>query len=213
MRSRLLTLALAITTGMVAVAIVYLYVRQLESDTTRGMKTRPVVFSTRSWPAGTPAEEMAVVPGGLEVRAVPERYATPDAFTSLGELQGLVLKDSLAAGEQLSALRFSSSERDAFAAQFPLGTQALSLAVEHVRAIGGHVAAGDRLNAFVTKTQGSTSLIAQRVRVIEVQPAPADDPEGLSTMVLAVTEPQAQRLINAQERAGLWFTLITEGES
>jgi hypothetical protein len=60
------------------------------------------------------------------------------------------LSDDIAAGEQSTAQRFAESEQDAFFAEFPAGTEALSLPYEHLRGVASHMKAGDRVNAYMS---------------------------------------------------------------
>ncbi len=204
------TLVLAVVVGGLAASVVYVYVQRLEETSTEGQKLRSVLVASQSLAAGTSGADIAGN-GGYEVSEIPGRYAEPGALNSPADLEGRVLADDIVAGEQLTSQRFEASEQDAFAAQFPPGTQALSLPVEHVRGVAGHVAAGDRLSAFsTTSNQGATKLIISKLPVVEVQPPAPDDPARTLTMTLAVTSVQATDLIHAQERGSLWFTLLTD---
>ena len=211
MKSRLLTVVVAILTGAVAVASVYVYVRQVEEDNARGLSPQTVLVAGRTFDADTPGSKIRSIPGALREQKIPARYVVPGAVSDPGYLNGKVLKSELAAGDQLMESHFAGSAEEAFAGRFPEGTEALSLPVEHVRGVAGHVAAEDRLNAF-SAGDDRTSLIAEGLQVIEVQAPASEDFEAPATMVLAVTPEDALALIDAQERAGLWFTLIPRPE-
>ena len=210
MKSRLMTLLVAVITGAVAVASVYIYVQRVEDDSARGLKTRPVLVAARSFEAGTAGLEI-FTSGGLIEDQIPERYVAEGALRDSSFLNGKFLTGDLVSGEQLLESDFSGSPSGAFASLFPEDTQALSLPVEQVRGVAGHVGAGDKLNAYAARDD-KTALIAQNVSVVEVQPPPSEDLEAPATMVLAVTPEDAIALIDAQEHAGLWFTLITHPE-
>jgi Flp pilus assembly protein CpaB len=137
----------------------------------------------------------------------------PGALGSFDDLSRGVLARKVVAGEQLSTQAFAANAETAFGLQIEDGRTALALPVERVRGVAGHVAPGSRLNAFETRDQGGTRLIIRRVEVVEVQPAAEGDPAGLDEMVLAVTQEQAVALINAQEQASLWFTLVPLGDN
>jgi Flp pilus assembly protein CpaB len=196
MKSRLLTLMVAILTGAVAVASVYLYVQRVEE------------VAGRSFDAGTAGSQ---IQGALSEQKIPSRYAAPGALSDRSYLVDRVLATDLAAGDQLMEGHFARSASDAFARRLPEGTEALSLPVEHVRGVAGHVAAGDKLNAFSAGDE-STSLIAESVAVVEVQAPSSEDFEAPATIILAVTPEDALALIDAQERSGLWFTFIGPSE-
>jgi Flp pilus assembly protein CpaB len=193
------------------------------------------LVTTRSFPTGTTGAEILKA-GALETESIPQRYALPGAFTRPEDLVGLTLTDNISAGEQITAQRFATAEQNALLADFPEGTEALALPVEHVRGIAGHVRAGDSVNAFVTVTQSDaqgtevsaapvssrkvfgtkaeTFLLLRGVLVQEVQGSVAEGGStaaaaGPRNMILAVTPQQAALLIHAQENAKLWFTLVS----
>ena len=210
MRSRMLTLILAIVTGAVAVAIVFVYVQRVEDETTRGRRTVGVLVANQTLEAGTSWAEI-INTGAADSTDIPLAYVTTGALGGSEDLRAdEVLARDIVPGEQLTSQAFENTAQDAFAAGFKKGTEGLGLPVERVRGVAGHVEAGDRLNAFAT-TDESTTLIAEAIEVVEVQPAAEGDPAGLDMMVVEVKRSQAVDLINAQEQAGLWFTLVTDG--
>jgi pilus assembly protein CpaB len=213
MRSRMVTLTLAVLTGAVAVAIVYLYVQRVEDESARGLRVRDVLVATQEIPANSRWDEIFGA-GWTRTESIPEKYVVSGALGSASDLPARrVLARDVVAGEQLTSQAFAANAQEAFGNQFEPGTLVLSLPVERVRGVAGHVVPGSRLNAFATSDRSGTNLIARRVEVVEVQPAAEDDPAGLDAMVLEVNERQASALINAQEQASLWFTLIPHGSS
>jgi Flp pilus assembly protein CpaB len=208
MKSRMVTLTLAVLTGAVAVAIVYLYVQRVEEQTARGQQVRTVLVASQEIPTGERWSEIFGA-GWTRTEEIPEKYVVPGALGGPSDLPARsVLARKVVAGEQLTYQAFAADEQTALGSQIKAGSQVLSLPVERVRAVAGHVAPGSRLNAFETTDQVGTNLIARRVEVVEIQPAAEGDPTGLDEMVLEVTERQAVALIKAQEQASLWFTLI-----
>jgi Flp pilus assembly protein CpaB len=234
MRSRMMTLALALALAGVAVTLVVMYVQRVEEESTAGQKTRPVLVATRSLSAGTTAG-VILDQRAFELRDIPVRYVQPGALTAADNLErsGLTLADDVTAGEQLTSLRFQASEQSAFLSQFPENTEALSLPLDYVRGVSGHLKVGDEVNAFVTgkisklrinldidtdaaglptgikmSAKGdNTFLLLRNLPVMEVLPE-SDDGKSPSAMTLAVTTKEAAALINAQETARLWFTLV-----
>jgi Flp pilus assembly protein CpaB len=209
MRSRMVTLMLAVLTGAVAVAIVYLYVQRVEDQTARGLQVREVLVAAEEIPAGTRWDEIFAA-GWSRTEDIPAKYVVRGALGRADDLApGNVLARDVVAGEQLTSQAFAANAREAFENKFERGTQVLSLPVESARAVSGHVVPGSRLNAFETDDRG-TRLIAGRIEVVEIQPAAEGDPAGLDEMVLEVTQPEAVDLIRAHEKASLWFTLMPQ---
>jgi Flp pilus assembly protein CpaB len=149
MRGRSLSLLLALTTGAIASLMVYMYVTGVETRTVKGQRTRPVLVASRFLPAGSTGDQVLEA-GAFRVEETPVRYLAPGALTSPDQLEGVVLADDVQSGEPLTTQRFEASQQEAFLSNFPEGTEALSLPLEHVRGIGGHLAAGDRINAYAT---------------------------------------------------------------
>ena len=230
MRNRLMTLVVALATGAVAVTIVYMYVNRVEESSTQGLQTRPVLVATRFLPAGTAGSDILAA-RAFEVRDVPIRYISPGAFGSSEQIASLTLADDIAAGEQLSAQRFRSTQQGAFLSQLPKGTEALSLPLEPVRGVSGRLQPGDEINAFVTaearhaagralgrsgvvssarvfspKESGVTILLLSQIPVIDVQQSPDGTQPG--TVTVAVTSREAALLVHSQENAKLWFSLV-----
>lgn len=164
MRSRLLTLMLALVIGGIAVITVATYVDRVENESLEGQETVAVLVATRSLPPGMTGEEI-IEAGAFSTEHVPQRYVLPGALTSPEELKG-TLADSIAAGEQITTQRFESSKPDAFMSDFPEGTEALTLPTDWVRGVAGHVVPGDYVNAYVTvEGQKGTSRFLRRAGI------------------------------------------------
>jgi len=148
-KNRSMILTVALCTGAIGAMLVYLYVQGVETSTTAGQQTRPVLVATRFLPEGSPGEAI-VSAGAFEVRNVPATYVAPGAFSSPDELAGLILSREIAGGEQLTDSSFSTTETGAFFTDFPKGTEALSLPLEYMAGVAGKIAAGDKLDVFVT---------------------------------------------------------------
>jgi Flp pilus assembly protein CpaB len=149
MKSRLLALAVAVLIAAVATTSIYLYVTGLEEESLKGLQTKSVLVTTRALPAGMSGNEI-IETGAFESKKVPAKYALPGAFTSPEDIAGLTLADDVAAEEQITSQRFRATQQDAFFADFPKGTEALSLPLEYIRGVAGHIEVGDKLNAYLS---------------------------------------------------------------
>lgn len=149
LKSRSLVLTIAVTAGLLGAMLVYLYVQRVETNTTAGAAPRPVLVATRFLPAGSPGEAILQA-NAFELREMPARYVAPGAFSSADELTGLILKEDVAGGEQLTSTRFSDTQTKVFFSDFPKGTEALSLPLDYVAGVSGRIQPGDELDAFVT---------------------------------------------------------------
>jgi Flp pilus assembly protein CpaB len=149
MRGRSLSLLLALTTGAIASLFVYMYVTGVETRTVQGQRTQPALVASRFLPAGATGAQILEA-GAFRVEDTPVRYLAPGTLTSPDQLKDVVLADDVQSGEPLTSQRFEASQQEAFLSNFPEGTEALSLPLDTVRGIAGHLAAGDRINAYAT---------------------------------------------------------------
>ena len=115
MRSRLLTMTLALAIGAVATVLVYTYVQRVEQRSNEGLRTREVLVAARSFPAGTTGAEI-LASRGVQTKEVPIKYVSPGALSTQEQLAapGLTLANDLQAGEQLTGVRFQESASQAF---------------------------------------------------------------------------------------------------
>jgi Flp pilus assembly protein CpaB len=235
MRNRLLTLVLAVVVGALAVTGVAMYVGGVERRSIQGLKTKSVLVTSRSLPSGMSAEEM-IESNALTTQTVPRRYVVPGAITSTEQLSGLLLADDVAAGEQITSQRFRAKTENSFLSQLPKGTEALSLPLEYVRGVAGHIKAGDSVNAYVTaeannasaaflakagipssvgvfdaEKSGATALLLEKLPVREIHSTGGSQGStAAGDITLAVTAREAALLVHAQERAKLWLTLVPQ---
>jgi len=149
MKSRSIALILALVLAAIATTAVYAYVSGIEDETLKGERTEAVLVSTQTLKAGMSGNEILEA-GAFDAKKVPVRYVLPGALATPEEISGLTLSDDIAAGEQITAQRFAESEQDAFFAEFPEGTEALSLPYEHLRGVASHMKPGDRVNAYMS---------------------------------------------------------------
>lgn len=149
MKSRSLIMVVALCLGAIGAMLTYVYVQRVETSTAVGVAPQTVLVATRALPAGSTGEAI-VQAGAFEARDIPAQYVAPGALSSADQLAGLILIDDLAGGEQLTDARFSGSETQVFFADFPKGTEALSLPLDYLPGVSGKVKAGDMINAFVT---------------------------------------------------------------
>lgn len=149
LKSRSLILTIAVTAGLLGAMLVYLYVQRVETNSASGAALQQVVVATRFLPAGSSGQAILDA-GAVDVQEVPARYVAPGAFGAPEELAGLILKEDIAGGEQLTATRFSDTETKVFFADFPKGTEALALPLDYIAGVAGRIQPGDKVDAFVT---------------------------------------------------------------
>jgi Flp pilus assembly protein CpaB len=176
---------------------------------------RPVVVATSELPAhetlrATDADRL------LEVRRVPARFVPPNALTAPGAAVGLAPAAPIPTGSYVLAEQLRAPGSNARREQRPAagpGRQPVEVAVTGAEALAasGHDPTGMRVDVVVTTEpgpgggEGHTYVAAGGVRLLALAEGTtgddADDPLATAaawTATLALTRPQALRLIQAE---------------
>jgi len=176
-------LTLALTAGIIVFAL------------TRPGDTVAVLVAEGPLPAGVALETLPV-----GVRRVPDAagLVAGDDATALA---GWTLSTPLAAGEPLLPSLLRAPERRA-------QPDVLALSLERDHAVLGDLQAGDRLDIYVTVTDGqepaAARLVATAVYVVAAGPAPSGmGGEDRVDLLLAVDDALAAALVTARNEGGL----------
>lgn len=216
---------LAVVLAAVGALLLTSYVRSAADRAAAGEALVPVLVAAGPVPAGTPAADLAALVTTVEV---PAGARAADAVTDLAELAGRRAGTELVAGEQLLASRFLAPGEAGAGIDGDLLQVTVRLDPE--RAIGGHLATGDRVGVLLSfdpstgadgsQTASMTHLALHEVHVVRVQhdtsagAAPAvgttDGPEiaptGAFLVTLAVDAPSAAQLVFAAEHGSVWLS-------
>jgi pilus assembly protein CpaB len=216
-------LVLALAGGVVLVA----YVRGADARAAAGLRTVQVLVVAQLVPAGTPADQLA---DKVDTELVPAKTAVPGRVLHLADLAGKVAAVDLQPGEQLLAGRFKAPGelRAAGTVDVPAGDQEVSVLLEPQRAVGGRLAAGDKVGVYLSMTDpaATTHAVLHGVLVTQVQGAPAAPsgstgtetasagsaaPTGSLLITLAVTAKDAEEVVFGAEHGTLWLSLEPDG--
>jgi pilus assembly protein CpaB len=164
-------------------------------------------------------------PGNLQWVEWPKSAVPPGAFTSVEELLGekgdqrrIVLR-SIEPGEPVlegKITKFGESPR--MSMNLGAGMRAVTISIDAVSGVAGFVAAGDRVDILLTRTQQGqlvSSVILQDITVIAVdQRANSETIRARlgSTVTVEVDTVQAQKLALARQVGKLSLTLRGIGE-
>ena len=164
--------------------------------------------------------------GHLQWVEWPKSAVPPGSFTSVEELLGekgdqrrIVLR-SIEPGEPVlegKITKFGESPR--MAMNLGAGMRAVSIKINSVSGVAGFVAAGDRVDILLTRTQQdqlTSSVILQGITVIAVDQRSNSESIGArlgSTVTVEVDTVQAQKLALARQVGKLSLTLMGFGES
>jgi pilus assembly protein CpaB len=224
-RRRLLAAFAALILIVVGTVVLVAYVRGADNRALAGVQTVEVLVADQPIPEGTPAEQLGQL---VRIEVLPVKAALDGRVTDLSALAGQLAVVDLQPGEQLLASRFQSPDdrETPGTVPVPAGLQEVSVLLEPQRAIGGRLAAGNRIGVVVSMGTPATHAVLHRVLVTQVQgaPAPTSAEGGTETasagapapaaslmITLAVSAAQAEAVVFGIEHGTLWLTLEPDG--
>jgi pilus assembly protein CpaB len=228
LRRRLLAALAALVLAVVGAVVLVAYARGADRRALEGVASVPVYVITAPIAKGTSADDL-----GSKVRAelVPVKAAAADRVRFLHDITGKVATVDLEPGEQLLSSRFGSpsSLQAPGTVATPKGDGNLAIQLDPQRAIGGRVAAGDKVGVYVSYKlpdgTGVTHVVLHRVLVTQVQGAPVqpdaaapDQKDAVSSsggaaptsnlmVTLAVSAQQAEAVVFGVEHGQIWLSL------
>ncbi|HEY3317888.1 MAG TPA: Flp pilus assembly protein CpaB [Coriobacteriia bacterium] len=238
MRSRWIILIAAAALGILAAALAGRYLAAVRSQALAGAKPVEVLVAKEDIPKGLTADEIRAQ-GLTETRKVPQQYLSASAISTMKAVDGQVLAVSLGKGEQLTTNRFQFSSQAGLSFGVPKGMVALSLASDEVRGIAGLVKTGDNVvviasvktdandeNSWKTRVlvDGARVLATGHTTGVEAKSAKsadqgvafaakADDKQVVpSSITLALSPDQMERVVLAQEVGRVWLALLPTEE-
>jgi pilus assembly protein CpaB len=227
-----MALTAAIVLGIAAAVTAALYLTGSERQLEQGMQTMGVLVASQDIPGGTPVSQL-VAEKRLEVRQVAKRYAVEGALGSLKGMEDRVLSTPLVKGDQLATARLDDPAKAGVSYTLTKGQVAVTVPLDDVRGVAGFVKPGDWVAVFGTvKTDADdensykTTALLPRTLVLAVGQTTAKPTTTASTqktddgfggggtetnvktsVTLAVTAPEAERLVFTAERGKLWLVL------
>ena len=217
-------LLLAVGTGVLVT-----YVRGADSRALAGVRSVEVLVADELIPEGTTADQLDAL---VRTESVPAKTAVDGRVTDLEALAGRVATVDILPGEQLFAGRFARPDdlQAPGTVEVPAGLQEVSVLLEPQRAVGGRLAAGDKVGVVVSLKfedgTAATHAVLHGVLVTQVQGAPApvestDEaetassgtpaPSGSLMITLAVSAAQAEAVVFGIEHGSLWLSSEPDG--
>lgn len=131
-------LLLSLVLGLLAVFLVYVYVRGLERQLYEQVDMQNVVVARTAIAAGTAIDQGAI----LRV-AVPRKYRQPQTFPTVEEVAGRVAVVPIAEGTQVSGSMLADAGAEALSFEVPRGRRAVAITVSDETGVGGLIRPGN----------------------------------------------------------------------
>ncbi|MHA6509614.1 Flp pilus assembly protein CpaB [Tessaracoccus sp. Y1736] len=219
MRRRVIAAIAATLLAVLGAALLGAYIVGADERALARLEPTAVLVVTQDIPAGSPI----TLGENVETREIPLAAVVPGALTTPEPVTGQVAIAALYPGEQVLSNRFVAPE-DLTGDQVVVPEQLVQVTVSlgPERVIGGRLTAGDTVGVLlsVTDPAASTQTILHRVLVTRVQDAQQGSgeteegedatPPGAQYITVAVSAPDAERVVWAAEHGTIWLTLERE---
>ena len=230
MSRRLGLLATALVVAMLGTFAVFSYVSKVETKTLAGAEPVDVLVAAERLTAGTSGRSAS--DGKLvELVTMPRKSVPEGALTSLDQVGTQTLVSDVFAGEVMLKAKFADQTARTGELLIPKDKLAVSVELGDPQRVAGFVVPGSEVAIFVTITPTAnegggeaeqlTRLLLPRTSVIAVGPATLrpqaadakkdDSEEAVATavMTLAVTQPEAERLVHGVQTGELYLALLS----
>jgi pilus assembly protein CpaB len=235
MARRSVLLIVAVLIALIGTSLIVLYVQGIDKRATEGQELVEVLVATDAVEAGEPVDS-AQEAGKFEQKQVRRVDLVDGALSSTGSISGLVATSAIYPGEQLIAKKFGSLG-DTQSLVIPDDKMAVAVELTDFERVAGFVNPGNEVAVFATpqdlsmllpddkerKLGDYTRVVLTRVPVIGVgttsvtsRTTKTEDGDQVAEEVaqtiltLAVTQDEAEKLIQADRNSDLTFALLTD---
>ena len=214
-----LIVAIGLAVFVIGAGATFFIVRNSDGDGAKAASGRStVLYAASDIPSGTSGPD-AVAQGLVKARTIDALDKPAGALTDPSALAGTKATVNIPKSTTITGTQFAAPQTSVGAVTIPDGKMALELAMKPAPGVAGFVAAGDRIDIFGVLKEGpgspSVKLIMQNTEVLSVSPsgslaATAVSPTAEMSYLLAVTAPEAERLIFFTSFHSLYFSLVSK---
>jgi pilus assembly protein CpaB len=232
--SRIGAFGMAIVLAVAAGALVLVYLANHDSSLQSSSGKVTVLVATRTIPQFTPGNQ--VVDGQMFRESSVSRDALADgAITDADQLKGLVARNDVYPGEQLTTNQFQRSDTTNVAVKLKADQRAVGFPVDPASGLIGQLQAGDHVDVIATfdvlpigknglPLTGGQAIPLTRTIVSDalVLTAPQPSSGGANgggdsahgpSLTLAIGTEDVNRVMFAQQKGAIWFVLRPPGSS
>ena len=233
---RTLIIIVAIALGVVAAVATVLYVNSAQSRANHDAKLIAVYVVAKDIPKNTTGDT-AIAAGLVKTGKIPKAFYPATAVTNINAIKGKVAASALPAGEVLVDRQFVEqkvAQANFSATNIPAGQVAVAISVDSLKAVGGLVVPGDKVDLIITvdaarpgtpapaPAPGTANpdrfarLLYQNVSIVAIGSAVAPRPgdtaaaanPGSNVYTIAVPAEAAERILLASGAGGVTMALV-----
>jgi len=131
-------LLLSMVLGLLAVFLVYMYVRGIEQQLYEEVDMQNVVVAREAIAAGTAIDARLI-----QRLSVPRKYRQPQTFPTVEEVAGRVAVVPIAAGAQIGGGMLADAGAEALSFEVPRGRRAVAITISDDTGVGGLIRPGN----------------------------------------------------------------------
>ena len=219
MKSRRLTLILAVEFAVIAGASVYAFTSSADQRATLSKQPVTVLVAALQIPAGQTLAK-AQAEGMIKSEVFPASTVPAEAIRQIDSSnQDLIASSPIQAGALLRSSDFSDSVKSSSGLTIPSGFVAITLDLKESQRLGSFVAPGSKIALFdtynLTKGRNQTNVLVPSVLVLAVGGNTAANgfASGNANLItIAVSTWDAARVVEAQSTGELYAALIGDTE-
>jgi Flp pilus assembly protein CpaB len=210
MTYRIRNLVIAFGLALLAMMLTFFYVTNYKRSVQNDATSVKVYVAAHDVAEGVAGADL-VKQHDLALVNVARRNVVPGAISSPDQVEGLILAGPLYAGEQVTLRRFTDVAAEGIRARLKGTLRAVQIAGDPNQLLAGTLQSGDHVDLVANlRTNATQATNATRVvlRDLMVLTSPTDGamakvsaPGGSSSVILAVTDTQVQRLFFAVKNA------------
>ena len=229
MGRRTILLIAAILVAAAGTTLVFLYARGADARALGEQRLVEVLIAIKPVAAGT-SVAAAQAAGSFQKREVAANSVVPQALADTSGVADLTFITAVVPGEQLLRTKVGQPQ-DRVRLPIPSGKIGISVQLDDPARVADFVAPGSQVAVFTTIASTSnggsgaaeTRLLLQRITVLAVGATTTQSTTVQSTdgqqqtstvpktiLTLALTQPEAQKLVFASQNGQMYFGLLTE---
>ncbi len=222
MKSKLAMVIMAVTFAALATLGLMIYIQGVRAQINKDSTPVEVMVSRQAIAKGT---SVNTIKNQVEIKKIPKRYVAEGTYSDLSQLDDQITVVSLNKGEQITNSMLKKTSQAGLSYQIPEGLVAISMPVDEVIGVSGQLKQGDHLNIIATFSPGPGGMdisktLLQNIEVLHVSSDKSGSKNSTqtgksgtrgsqkSTLVLAVSPDDAEKLVFAEEKGTVWLTLV-----
>ncbi len=230
MKVRIVLIVVAVLAGIMAAAGVYQYAGAVRTKVEEDTAKMKVVVAAENLPKDSLLSDLAEKELVIE-QEVPKKFVSSDAISRIDGLSDRILATNVSKGQQLTQGMLATTQQAGVAFEIQEGLRAIAIDVDEVVAVSRKIRTGDQID-IIASFQGEETVentdiaktILQNVLVLRgfaAEDQAAERTGGVltsadnqgdaattqNTIVLALSLPDAEKLVFAKENGKVWLVL------